>query len=97
MTDAFPASPTMIDLDMDGYVDRVYIGDWGDGCGFLTSPSIRRPKKSNSLWSGAVLFSAPSLTSEKHPIYGAAAVALDQNKKPGCSSGPGTGKTRKIS
>ena len=29
MTHALPASPTAVDANFDGYVDRVYIGDMG--------------------------------------------------------------------
>ena len=74
---------------MDGYVDRVYIGDMIGQMWVFDVSFNNTTKKSNSYWAGDVLFKAPTVTPEKHPIYGTAAVALDDNRKPWVFFGTG--------
>jgi type IV pilus assembly protein PilY1 len=45
MNHAFPSSPTTVDLNADGYVDKVYIGDRGDRCVSMSFNALT--KKSN--------------------------------------------------
>ena len=77
------AVPTAIDLNADGYVDHVYVGDVGGQMWkFDVSPSA------TSSWTGRRLFAAnasqanPPATGEYYPaqaIYGAASVAQDSD------------------
>ncbi len=89
MTKSFPASPIALDIDGDGYVDKVYIGDFGGQMWVFDVSFNAITNKSNSLWSGKVLFAAPGGGSEKHKIYGAPAVTLDDNRKPWAFFGTG--------
>ena len=89
MKHSFPASPTAIDTNFDGYVDKVYIGDLG-GQMWIFDVSFNEPTtKSNSLWSGKRLFTAKKEASEKHKIYYQPAVAFDKNGAPWVFFGTG--------
>jgi len=77
MTHSFPASPKAVDIDFDGFVDKVYIGDRGGQLWVFDVFSHPVTQKSNSLWSGRRLFQAPKVAPEKHPIYYQPTVALD--------------------
>jgi type IV pilus assembly protein PilY1 len=79
MTHAFAASPTAVDTDFDGYVDKVYIGDLGGQMWVFNVSFDEISKKSNSQWTGKILFKAPGGTAEKHPIYYQPSVAFDQH------------------
>jgi hypothetical protein len=83
------ASPTMVDTNSDGYVNRVYIGDLGGQIWTFDVSSDPRTKRSNSLWSGKRLFKAPVSPAEKHPIYYAPAVAFDRYRVPWVYFGTG--------
>jgi type IV pilus assembly protein PilY1 len=89
MTHALPASPTAVDTDFDGYVDKVYIGDLGGQMWAFDLSFNQITKKSDSLWAGKMLFSAPGSKSEKHNIYYQPAVALDKNGSPWVYFGTG--------
>ena len=89
MTNSFPASPTAVDTNFDGYVDKVYIGDMGGQMWVFDLPFDESTKKSDSLWAGKRLFTAPKGGAEKHNIYYAPAVAFDNNGIPWVYFGTG--------
>jgi type IV pilus assembly protein PilY1 len=89
MTHALPASPTAVDTNFDGYVDKVYIGDMGGQMWVFDVSFDESTKKSDSLWAGKRLFTAPKGGSEKHNIYYAPAVAFDKNGIPWVYFGTG--------
>jgi len=83
MNFSIPANPTAVDIDNDGYIDHVYIGDVG---GQMWKFDVSAPATSN--WTGKRLFAAD--TSQTNPpaagefyasqaIYGAPALAQDSN------------------
>jgi hypothetical protein len=89
MTYSFPAAPTAADLNGDGYVDRVYIGDlggqmWGFNVSFNATNGT-----SNSLWSAYRLTQPPASNAEKHPVFYSAAVAFDEYRHPWVYYGTG--------
>jgi type IV pilus assembly protein PilY1 len=84
MNFSIPANPTAVDLNNDGYVDYVYIGDVG---GQLWKFEVSDGATSN--WKGKRLFAAapsqanPPAAGEYYPaqaIYGAPSLALDKNR-----------------
>jgi len=84
MDQCFAAPPTAVDLNMDGYIEKVYIGDLGGQMWVFDL--------SNSLvtnWTGQVLFRAPSSPTEKHMIFYQPAVAFDKNRIPWVYFGTG--------
>jgi type IV pilus assembly protein PilY1 len=89
MNHALPASPTVVDTNLDGYVDKVYIGDMGGQVWIFDVSFNELTKKSDSLWAGKRLFKAPKGGSEKHNIYYAPAVAFDNNGIPWVYFGTG--------
>ena len=89
MIHSFPASPTAVDTNFDGYVDKVYIGDLGGQMWVFDVSFNDWTKKSDSLWAGKRLFSAPGSNAEKHNIYYPPAVALDNNRTPWVYFGTG--------
>jgi type IV pilus assembly protein PilY1 len=89
MKHSFPASPTAVDTNFDGYVDKVYIGDLGGQMWVFDVSFNELTRKSDSLWSGKRLFAAPKGGSEKHNIYSAPAVAFDDNGIPWVYFGTG--------
>lgn len=78
MNYAFVASPTAVDTNFDGYVDRVYIGDLGGQMWVFDVSFDEINNKSNSKWTGEILFKAPKASAEKHNIYYQPAVAFDR-------------------
>jgi len=80
MNFSIPANPTAVDLDSDGYVDHVYIGDVG---GQLWKFDVSG--NATSSWTGKRLFAGPSQTNPPasgeyyapQAIYGAPTLALD--------------------
>jgi type IV pilus assembly protein PilY1 len=82
MIHSFPAPPKAADLNFDGYVDRVYLGDLGGQMWVFDVSFDEVRKKSNSQWNGKRLFRAPGEKPEKHPIYYPPAVALDPSGTP---------------
>jgi len=89
MNYSFPAPPTPVDIDGNGYVDRVYIGDLGGQMWAFSVSFDMVNKKSNSLWSAYRLTEPPSSNSEKHPIFYQPAVAFDDSKRPWVCFGTG--------
>lgn len=91
MNHALPASPTAVDTNLDGYVDKVYIGDMGGQIWVFDVSFDEASKKSNSLWADKVkiLFKAPKAANEKHNVYYAPAVAFDNNGIPWVYFGTG--------
>jgi type IV pilus assembly protein PilY1 len=89
MTHALPASPTAVDTHLDGYVDKVYIGDLGGQMWVFDVSFNESTKKSDSLWSGNRLFKAQAAGGEKHNIYYQPAVAFDKNGIPWVYFGTG--------
>jgi type IV pilus assembly protein PilY1 len=73
-----PASPAVLDMDKDGFIDKVYIGDLGGNMWVFNVSADDKNKKSNSLWSGRRLYDGTS----NHPIYYQPAVALDKTGTP---------------
>jgi len=78
MRHSFPAPPTVVDTNADGYVDKVYVGDlagqmWVFDVSFDALRNI-----SDSQWNGQRLFEAPAEPQEKHNIYYQATVAFDK-------------------
>jgi type IV pilus assembly protein PilY1 len=78
MTWGLAASPTAVDMDYDGFIDKVYLGDLGGNMWVFNVSANDDTKKSNSLWSGKVLFDG----TKNHPIYYQPAVAFDQKGIP---------------
>jgi len=84
MDHCFPAPPTVIDKNSDGYADKVYIGDLG-GQMWVFDVS----NEDTDQWSAQILFRAPSGTSEKHKIFYQPAVAFDNYRNPWVFFGTG--------
>jgi len=78
MTWGLAASPTAVDIDYDGFIDKVYLGDLGGNMWAFNVSFNEATKKSNSLWSGRVLYDG----TKSHPIYYQPAVALDKKGIP---------------
>jgi type IV pilus assembly protein PilY1 len=73
-----PSAPAAVDIDKDGFIDRVYIGDLGGNMWVFNVSSDEVNRRSNSLWTGRRLFDGTS----NHPIYYPPAVALDRRGIP---------------
>ncbi|HUL37411.1 MAG TPA: PilC/PilY family type IV pilus protein, partial [Thermodesulfobacteriota bacterium] len=89
MTYSFPAAPTPVDIDGDGYVDKVYIGDLGGQMWAFNLSYDAINKKSHSLWSAYRLTQPPESNSEKHPIFYRPAIAFDNYRAPWVYYGTG--------
>jgi type IV pilus assembly protein PilY1 len=79
MSFSIAASPTAIDVDNDGYVDRVYVGDVS---GQIWKFDVAASDTSG--WKGKRLFAADSASASEHAstraIYAAPALALDHHR-----------------
>ncbi len=84
MIHCFASPPTSVDLNMDGYVEKVYIGDLG---GQMWVFDVSSDNVNN--WTGQVLFRAPGSPTEKHMIYYQPAVAFDKYRVPWVFFGSG--------
>ena len=84
MNYSFPSPPTAVDINLDGYIDKIYIGDLGGQMWVFDISSNNKDE-----WTGKRLFVAPASVAEKHPIYYQPAVAFDQNKIPWVYFGTG--------
>jgi type IV pilus assembly protein PilY1 len=73
-----PSAPTAVDVNYDGFIEKVYIGDLGGNMWVFDVSANETTKKSNSLWSGLRLFDGNG----HHPIYYQPAVAFDKNGTP---------------
>ena len=80
-----PSAPTAVDVNYDGFIEKVYIGDLGGNMWVFDVSANETTKKSNSLWSGRRLFDGNS----HHPIYYQPAVAFDKNGTPWVFFGTG--------
>jgi type IV pilus assembly protein PilY1 len=89
MTHSLTASPTAVDTNGDGYIDKVYIGDLGGQMWVFDVSFNAKDKKSNSQWAGKRLFKAPGINPEKHPIYYQPAVPFDRYRNPWVYFGTG--------
>jgi len=89
MKHSFTAPPTALDTNLDGYIDKVYIGDLGGQMWVFDVSFDPNTKKSNSQWSERRLFQAPATPTEKHPIFYQPAVAFDRHKAPWVYFGTG--------
>jgi type IV pilus assembly protein PilY1 len=89
MRHSFTASPTTLDINSDGYVDKVYIGDLAGQMWVFDVSSDEITKKSNSQWTGKRLFKAPLEPLEKHNCYYQPAVAFDKYGNPWVYFGTG--------
>lgn len=78
------APATAVDINADGYIERVYIGDIGGQMWVFDVSSSETGD-----WTGKKLFSAPAVVPEKHPIYTQPAVALDNLRTPWVYFGTG--------
>ena len=86
---SFAAPPTSVDTNSDGYVDKIYIGDLGGQMWVFDVPFDEETKKSNSKWTGKVLFKDRFSQAERHPIYYQPAVAFDRYGNPWVYFGTG--------
>ena len=84
MTHCFAAPPTAVDSNMDGYIEKIYIGDLG---GQMWVFDVSDSQVTN--WTGQVLFKANGSDTEKHMIYYQPAVAFDKNRVPWVFFGTG--------
>ncbi len=89
MTYSFAASPTAVDTNSDGFIDKVYIGDLGGQMWVFDVSFNAVTKLSNSLWTGRRLFTSPISVSETHRIYYQPSVAFDSNMIPWVYFGTG--------
>jgi Tfp pilus tip-associated adhesin PilY1 len=89
MIHALPAPPSGVDTNMDGYIDKVYVGDLGGTMWVFDLSYNPVTKKSNSLWSGKRLFRGTLAILEVHPLYFQPAVAFDQQGTPWVFFGTG--------
>jgi hypothetical protein len=86
---SFAAPPTAVDTDLDGFVDKVYIGDLGGQMWVFDVSFNEITKKSNSLWAGKRLSVTDNPNPINHPIYYQPAVAFDMNRTPWVYFGTG--------
>ena len=95
MNFSFPANPTAVDLNNDGFIDRVYIGDVG---GQLWKFDVSATATAS--WTGKRLFAAPLASGTTNPpaageyypaqgIYGAPTLAMGPDMKPWVFFGTG--------
>jgi type IV pilus assembly protein PilY1 len=84
MTHAFAASPTAVDTNADGYIDKVYISDLGGQMWVFDVSNQNKDK-----WTEKRLFKAPREAAEKHQIFYQPAVAFDQYGTPWVFFGTG--------
>ncbi len=81
------APPVAVDTDLNGFIDKVYIGDLGGQMWVFDVSFNETTKKSNSLWTGRKLFVANQ--NKRHPIYYQPAVSFDKNRTPWVYFGTG--------
>ena len=81
-THAMAASPAITDINSDGYVDKVYIGDLGGQMWAYDVSFDENNKKADSQWydKAKILFQSPGTVAEKHMIYYQSALGFDKNR-----------------
>jgi type IV pilus assembly protein PilY1 len=84
MTKSFSAPPKPVDLNADGYIDKVYIGDLGAQMWVFNVSST-----DTASWTGKRLFVGQAWTPGKHAIYYQASVAMDSQRTPWVFFGTG--------
>ncbi len=89
MNYSFAAPSTAVDVNVDGYVDKVYVGDLGGQMWVFDVSFNPTNNKSNSQWTGKRLFAAPVGLAEKHRVYYQPAVAFDRFRDPWVYFGTG--------
>jgi hypothetical protein len=73
-----PASPTVVDVDNDGFIDTAYVGDRGGNMWrFKFCMDTDGPTCNKSNWQGGLFFQAP--TGQIRPIFTTAAVSKDNS------------------
>ena len=85
MNYSFAAPPTAVDTNLDGFIDKIYIGDLGGQMWVFDVSFNGTTKKSDSQWTGQRLFAFPVSDTEnygKHRIYYQPAVAFDRAWNP---------------
>ncbi|MGD0623158.1 MAG: PilC/PilY family type IV pilus protein [Thermodesulfobacteriota bacterium] len=70
-----PASPAIVDTDLDGFIDTAYVGDLGGNMWRFKFCKQTDTSCDTGSWNGGLLFQASS----GRPIYTAAAVARDSS------------------
>jgi hypothetical protein len=75
MTYPLAASPAAVDINLDGFVDKVYVGDLG---GQMWVFDVSRSDLAD--WKGRRLFTAPKEVNEKHLIYYPPVVSFDDKR-----------------
>jgi type IV pilus assembly protein PilY1 len=88
MNYSFAAPPTAVDTNLDGFIDKIYMGDLRGQMWVFDVSFDGTSKKSDSKWTGKRLFAAPTV-SGKHQIYYQPAVAFDRNRNPWVYFGTG--------
>jgi type IV pilus assembly protein PilY1 len=89
---SFAASPTAVDTNLDGFIDKIYIGDLGGQMWVFDVSFNGTTKKSDSQWTGQRLFAFLVSDTEnygKHRIYYPPAVAFDRHGTPWVYFGTG--------
>ena len=89
VTHSLPAPPTAFDTNLDGFTGKVYLGDLGGQMWVFDVSFNEADKKSQSNWTGKILFKAQAVGGEKHPIYYQPAVAFDKKRTPWVFFGTG--------
>jgi type IV pilus assembly protein PilY1 len=86
---SFAAPPTAVDTNLDGFIDKVYIGDLGGQMWVFDLSFDEGNKKSNSQWREERLFVAPISDTGRYRIYYQPAVAFDRYGTPWVYFGTG--------
>jgi len=84
MIHCFAAPPTAVDINLDGFIDKVYIGDLGGQMWVFDVSS-----DNVTAWTGQVLLRSPGGPAERHMIYYQPAVAFDKYRVPWVYFGTG--------
>ncbi len=89
MVYSMAAAPMVVDVNGDGFVDKVYAGDLGGQMWVFDVSFDGTSNASNSRWSGKRLFKAPVGVAERHSIYYQPAITFDGYRVPWVYFGTG--------
>jgi Tfp pilus tip-associated adhesin PilY1 len=89
MVYSIAAAPMGVDVNGDGFVDKVYAGDLGGQMWVFDVSFNSATNKSDSRWFGKRLFKAPVGVAERHSIYYQPAIAFDGYRVPWVYFGTG--------